>query len=66
MEQHTAIANNVTDPAGFNNPTAPVYSTPVFGFVDLIYLTEISLSTVVNGAAGHFQGLEKLLSPLPN
>jgi len=39
------IANNVTDPAGFNNPKAPMY--------------------IVQGAAGHFEGLDSLFSPSP-
>jgi len=39
------IALNVTDPKGWNNPSAPAY--------------------IVNGAAGHFEGIDALLSPNP-
>ncbi|KAJ7635398.1 Metallo-dependent phosphatase-like protein [Roridomyces roridus] len=37
------LANNTRDPAGYDNPSAPVY--------------------VVNGAAGHFEGLDLLTTP---
>lgn len=46
MNRNNPIANNVSDPAGLNNPKAPWY--------------------IVNGAAGHFDGLDSLISPLPS
>lgn len=44
-QRNAPVANYAVDPAGYNNPQAPVYIT--------------------NGAAGHYDGLDTLVTPLP-
>lgn len=77
-------AGNVTDPAGFNNPKAPMYGTYtcllvpkkcgisylklnvlLLRFAHLLNVHATSHIPVVQGAAGHFEGLDSLFSPNP-
>lgn len=57
----------MTDPAGWNNPSAPAYSehSPIHRPVGLSHPNLRFRLLVVQGAAGHFEGLEPLLATPP-
>lgn len=63
MQRIAPIANNQTDPAGLNNPTAPWYSAcrvSISFYLPMTQPPRPSPSTVVTGAAGNVEGRASL------
>ena len=56
MQRLVPMANNVTDPAGLNNPTAPWYSTYTLSLCSPAHELISTSFPVVTGAAGNIEG----------